>query len=214
MADRLIYGAIIGVMKDIGAIGKDSENSQQHFKYRGIDAVMNALQPALIKNKVFVIPEVLSEERSERKTDRGGTLFYTRMKINYRFMAEDGSFVEASVIGEAMDSGDKASNKAMSVAYKYACFQVFCIPTEDEPDAESHEDVIPESEMGDASLVPKEGQIISAEEVEKLKAELDRTGIKAETIVDMFHVNTVEEMSQVQYVVCMNKFKKTPDKKV
>ena len=40
-----------------------------------------------------------------------------------------------------MDTGDKAINKAMAIAYKYLCFQLFCIPVDDmaDPDAESPE---------------------------------------------------------------------------
>jgi hypothetical protein len=36
-----------------------------------------------------------------------------------------------------MDSGDKATNKAMSAAYKYMAMQLFCIPTEGDNDADS-----------------------------------------------------------------------------
>ena len=36
-----------------------------------------------------------------------------------------------------MDSGDKATNKAMSAAYKYAALQTFCIPTEGDNDADA-----------------------------------------------------------------------------
>jgi hypothetical protein len=39
--------------------------------------------------------------------------------------------------GEAMDSADKATNKAMSAAYKYAAFLAFCIPTEGDNDADA-----------------------------------------------------------------------------
>ena len=60
-----ICNAIVGVMNDIGAVGKNDRNKQQNFMYRGIDAVMNALQPALIKNKVFIVPKVLEEQREE-----------------------------------------------------------------------------------------------------------------------------------------------------
>ena len=141
MADTTpaIYKAIIGVMAEINAIGKDRKNQQQGFAYRGIDDVMNELHAALTKNKVFVVPEVLNEERSTGKTRSGGDLFYTRLKIRFTFYTDDGSSVSAVVIGEAMDSGDKASNKALSVGLKYAMLQVFCIPTEDEkdPDAQS-----------------------------------------------------------------------------
>lgn len=136
-----IYKAINGVMSDIGAVGKDSYNEMQKFKFRGIDAVMNALYPALVKNKVFVVPEVLEQTREERQSSRGGNLIYSICKIRFTFYAEDGSSVQAVTVGEGMDSGDKATNKAMAIALKYAFFQVFCIPTEEmsDPDAESPE---------------------------------------------------------------------------
>ena len=141
MADSTpaIYKAIIGVMAEINAIGKDRKNQQQGFAYRGIDDVMNELHGALAENGVFVVPEVLDETRSTGKSKSGGELYYTRLKTRFTFYAEDGSSVAAVVIGEAMDSGDKASNKALSIGLKYAMLQVFCIPTEDEkdPDAQS-----------------------------------------------------------------------------
>lgn len=134
-----IYSAILGVMADVGAIGKDKKNQQQGFKYRGIDDVMNALQPAMVKHGIFVAPTILEQHREERQTSRGGNLIYSICTIKYTFYAKDGSSVETTVIGEGMDSGDKATNKAMSIAFKYACFQVFCIPTEEmkDPDADT-----------------------------------------------------------------------------
>lgn len=136
-----IYNAILAVMAGIGYIGKDQTNKQQGFKYRGVDDVMNALQPLLVENGIFVVPEVLEQRREERVTKTGTNLLYSICTIKYTFYAQDGSSVWAIVIGEGMDSGDKASNKAMSVAYKYACFQVFSIPTEElkDPDADTPE---------------------------------------------------------------------------
>ena len=158
-----IYAAINGIMEEIGAIGKTSKNQQQGFMYRGIDAVMNALQPALVKHKVFVVPEILEQKREERVTGKGGNLIYSVLKIKYTFYAEDGSSVSATVIGEGMDSGDKASNKAMSVAFKYACFQVLCIPTEEmkDPDAETPPESLPK---------PTQAQL---EELQKLNIDLN-----------------------------------------
>lgn len=134
-----IYEAISRCMEEIGAVGKDAVNKQQGFKYRGIDAVMNAINPALTKNHVFIVPEVLDQSREERTTKSGGALIYSVCRIKYTFYAEDGSFIEAVTVGEGMDSGDKATNKAMAIAFKYACFQVFCIPTEEmkDPDEET-----------------------------------------------------------------------------
>lgn len=136
-----IFESITAIMQEIPAIGKEKKNQQQGFKYRGIDDVMNVLQPILSKHKVFVVPEVIDQSREERVTNKGGTILYSMLKIRYTFYAEDGTSVSAVVIGEGMDSGDKASNKAMAIAMKYALFQVFCIPTEEmkDPDAETPE---------------------------------------------------------------------------
>lgn len=135
-----IHQSIISLMGDIAPIAKGRKNAQQGFAYRGIDDIMNELQPLMVKHKIFCVPEVLENTREERQTAKGGTLLYSTAKIKYTFYAEDGSSVSAVVLGEGMDSGDKASNKAMAVGMKYALLQTLCIPTEDtkDPDAESH----------------------------------------------------------------------------
>ena len=172
---QTIYKAIIGVMKSINAIGKDRKNQQQNFTYRGIDDVMNELHGALSDNGVFVVPEVLNEERSTGKSKSGGELYYTRLKIRFTFYAGDGSSVSAVVIGEAMDSGDKASNKALSIGLKYAMLQVFCIPTEDEkdPDAQSPQPAAgtmkpakPAPKKAAFDFTPKGGETTPAEKKE------------------------------------------------
>ena len=148
MAD--IYKHIGDAMREIRAVGKDSVNKSQNFKYRGIDAVMNALNPVMSKLGLFIVPEVLEQTREERESvkvynnqETKTLLKYSILKIKYTLFAPDGSNVSCVVIGEGMDSGDKASNKAMAVGLKYACFQVFMIPTEemgqDDPDKESFE---------------------------------------------------------------------------
>lgn len=136
-----IYQSITKIMEEVPSIGKTQRNKTQGFMYRGIDDVMNALQPLLAKNKVFIVPEILEQTREERTTSKGGNLIYSICKIKYKFYAEDGSSVEAITIGEGMDSGDKATNKAMAIAMKYALFQVFCIPTDEmkDPDSETPE---------------------------------------------------------------------------
>ena len=143
-----IYESIAAIMADCPAISKSQKNPQQGFMYRGIDVVMNVLQPLMIKHKVFAVPEVIESERRERTTSKGGNLIFTALKVRYTFYAEDGSSISAVVQGEGMDSADKSSNKAMSVAFKYACFQVFCIPTEEmkDPDSESFGDSKPVAE--------------------------------------------------------------------
>jgi hypothetical protein len=134
-----IFKQISLIMADVPAIGKDSMNKQQGFKYRGIDAIYNALQPVFAKHGVFSCPEVLTESYERIESKAGGWLNFARLKIKYSFYADDGSSVSLVVVGEGMDSGDKASNKAMSVAHKYAITQLMKLPfASDDPDEESH----------------------------------------------------------------------------
>jgi len=138
-----IYKAIPAIMAEIEAIGKNRNNAAQGYKFRGIDDVYNEIHPLLCKYKVFTVPEILEEKDETVTTPKGNILYYRLLKIQYTFFAEDGSSVKAVVRGEGMDSGDKASNKAMAVAHKYALTQIFAIPTEDDKDPEndSHETV-------------------------------------------------------------------------
>lgn len=177
-----IFESINKIMEQIGAIGKNTKNQQQGFMYRGIDAVMNALSPALTANHVFVVPEVLEQTREERTNAKGTTLLYSIIRVKYTFYAEDGSYVSATVIGEGMDSGDKATNKAMSIAFKYACFQVFCIPTEEmvDPDAEVHE------------VQAKKITKVMAEALTKEAAE---NGLSAEDICKAYKVEKLTDLT-------------------
>ena len=141
MNDKLIYTKISAALADIKAIGKSKTNEQQGFDYRGIEDVYNCLKDIFAKHEIFTVPEVIDDNVEERTTRTGGRLIYRVLKIKYTVFASDGSFVTGVVIGEGMDSGDKAANKAMSVAHKYFLTQLFCIPFADisDPDADSHD---------------------------------------------------------------------------
>ena len=188
-------------MADIGAIGKNTKNTQQGFMFRGIDAVMNALQPAMLKNNIFVVPEVLEQTREERQTAKGGTLIYSILKMKFTFFADDGSNISAVVIGEGMDSGDKASNKAMSIAFKYACFQVFCIPTEEmkDPDAECHEvkpKVKPTTPKADDIANAKIGQA----KINVILKQCEKDGINPAVVCGKCNVNDISELTEKQFI--------------
>lgn len=208
---NMIYSAICGVMEDIGVVGKNDTNKQQGFKYRGIDSVMNALNPAMIKHKIFCVPEVLEQTREERTTAKGATLIYSVCKMRYRFYATDGSSVDAVVVGEGMDSGDKATNKAMSVAFKYACFQTFCIPTEDlmdDPDADSHENTKKVDKGTSQPNIDDERNRL----LEELKGELVRTGYRWGAVTKTYKVDSIDNLTKLQIKDCIAKMKKQPDK--
>lgn len=134
-----VYAAIAEVMAELAkvGIGKNNKNTQQGYKFRGIDDVYNALAPLLAKTRLLILPRVLNRLVTERETKSGGVLFYVVLDVEFDLVSGvDGSKHTVRVAGEAMDSGDKATNKAMSAAYKYACMEVFCIPTEGDNDAD------------------------------------------------------------------------------
>tara|TARA_R110000868_G_scaffold55916_4_gene173566 strand:+ start:1543 stop:2151 length:609 start_codon:yes stop_codon:yes gene_type:complete len=145
-----IYKAINAVQAELSTIGitKDRTNSQgSGYKFRGIDDVYNAISPLLAKHGLCILPRVLTRECVERISKSGGALFYVTVEVEFDFVsAEDGSKHTVKTFGEAMDSGDKATNKAMSAAYKYAAFQAFSIPTESDNDADAVTHVVQSTE--------------------------------------------------------------------
>jgi len=137
-----VYKAIAAVMADLSieGISKSKRNTQgAGYNFRGIDDVMNTLSGLLAKHGLVIIPRVMTRENVERASKSGGALFFTAVEVEFDLVSvEDGSKHTARTAGEAMDSSDKSTNKAMSAAYKYMAIQTFCIPTEGDNDADAH----------------------------------------------------------------------------
>ena len=137
-----VYEAIAAITASLSKVGiakgrKTQQGGGASFSFRGIDDVLNALSPLLAEHKLCIFPRVTNRSSVERQTKSGGALFYTTVDAEFDFVsAVDGSKHTAATIGEAMDSGDKSTNKAMSIAYKYAVFLTFCVPIEGTPDAD------------------------------------------------------------------------------
>lgn len=136
-----VFTAIAAVSGELSKVGiaKDRYNEQQRFKFRGIDDFFNALSMPLSKQKLVVFPRYYDREVTYAETKNGSKMSVISLKCDFTFVcADDGSSYTATVIGEAMDMADKATNKAMSACYKYMAAQVFCIPVEglDDSDAD------------------------------------------------------------------------------
>lgn len=197
-----IYEAIIKVMEDVGAIGKHDKNEYDKYMFRGIDAVMNALYPAMVKNHVFVAPTVLDSQREERAGKNGTVMMYTILTVKYTFYTDDGSSVEAVVVGEAMDRSDKSTNKAMSAAFKYACFQTFCIPTDEMKDADAES-----PEIGHKVEKQDNSKWLAA-----IDSECERTGLSREIIFKAVKIDGPEGLTLDVFNKIMRKFEATPNK--
>lgn len=135
-----IYRAMVGILRDVDAIGKTEKNQAQGFMFRGIDTIMNELHSIFCKHGVFICPRVLDYQYLEKTNKSGGWMLQLFARVEFVFTAEDGSSVSMIGMGEAADSGDKSTSKAMSIALKYALLQAFLIPTAEEkdPDGQTH----------------------------------------------------------------------------
>ena len=141
MAGKPIHVALAAAKKAVGSVAKEQRNSQQGFNFRGVDAVVNAVAPKLNEEGIIVLPEVMSYdfdtvEIGKNKTSMGHII----LKVRYRFVGPEGDYLDAVVMSESMDSGDKGVAKAMSVAYRIALLQVLNLPTDEpDPDESSYE---------------------------------------------------------------------------
>lgn len=196
-ATPIVYAKIAAVQADLAreGIGKDRSNQQQKYKFRGIDDVYNALAPLLAKHGLSILPRIISREVVERKSNSGGALFNVTVEAEFDFIAaEDGSQHVVRTFGEAMDSADKATNKAMSAAYKYAALMAFAIPTEGDNDADAttHE-VAPRAEgMPDVPWA-------------KLVQLMEATSTNPSVLIDHYKVKNLRLLNQQQYAEAVDR---------
>lgn len=124
------------------------------FNFRGIDATINAVGPVFRElGIVGPLPELEKieydlVEASKRQMHR------VRVVVRYRFMGPNGDEISVLTPGEAIDTGDKATAKAMSVALRIALLQALCLPTQ-EPDPDDFVDGRSELEIAREALIEK-----------------------------------------------------------
>jgi hypothetical protein len=205
---KRVYKVIAAIAGELAldGIAKDRKNQQQGYSFRGIDEIYNNLAPLLSKHGLCILPQVESRDLVERTNKNGTALFYVTVRVRFAFVSEaDGSSHEVVTYGEAMDSGDKATNKAMSAAYKYACLQAFCIPTEGDNDADATAHTVQSKQQETAKLTvdqryekaravilaansePDMRRLTESENYKRLLADLDGTDMKCDLM------NTVTE---------------------
>ena len=161
-----IAQALNEVMKEVGAVKKSDRNTSQNFSFRGIDAVVNAVSPALQKHGVVVVPSVEDYEYNSVEIGKNRTVMgHVKVKVTYTFIGAGGDAIKSTVVGEAMDAGDKATAKAMSVAFRTALLQTLSLPTDEpDPDSQSYE----RSERVQVNTKALAEAIATADDLEKL----------------------------------------------
>lgn len=172
-------------------IGKNRKNESQGFKFRGIDDVMNRMATHLNEANLVIAPNIRSREVHERVNSRGNPLFYVTVQVDYTvYSTVDGSSIVCSVPGEAMDTGDKATNKALSIAYKYMAFQLFAIPIDEDPDATTH--VVGKKEPVESV------ELISMDEAELITRLAASAGVNVDAMCKAYSIKSIGELPKAK----------------
>ena len=160
---KSVYVAINEIIRALSKVGidKDNFNVAQKFPFRSIDQMYRAISPLLAEHGLAILPRVVGRSVSEHQSKSGGTTFRVSLDVEYDFVsAVDSSVHTVRLASEAMDSGDKATNKALSAAYKYACIQVFCIPLKGDPDADAETPEETVSQVEVETITQEQGAIL------------------------------------------------------
>lgn len=168
-----VVNALSAVMGDVRGVAKKDRNTQQNFSFRGVDAVVNAVGPALRTHGVVVLPKVLWKEYGSFQTKGGTTMHTATLEVEYTFVGPAGDTLSCSVIGESADAGDKATPKAMSVAFRTALLQALALPTDEpDPDASSYERAAPPAAMSASQQTALSERLaaLNADQAAQLKA--------------------------------------------
>lgn len=189
-----VYAKIAAVQGELAHAGirKDSENTFDRYKFRGIDAVYNALAPLLAKHGLCVLPRIIERDCQERVSRKGEPMFYVTVTAEFDFVsADDGSVHTVRTYGEAMDRSDKATNKAMSAAYKYAAFMAFAIPTEGDNDADAS--------TPEVSAAKPASQTISNEQLVRLQSLIQATSSNVQAFCQRLKVDRLDALPPAKF---------------
>ena len=199
-----VYQLIAQVAAEIATegISKNRKNQQQGYNFRGIDDVYNALAPVIAKHGLVILPRCLSREVTERANKSGGVIFSVTVEAEFDFVSShDGSKHTVKTYGEAMDSADKATNKAMSAAYKYAAFQTFCIPTEGDNDADATTHQVGSGDAKAAARAPAKAgpELLTKDEIANITALAQEVGADIKPILTFYKVGSLAFIPRARY---------------
>ena len=136
-----IHKKMAAILAEFPAVTKDRLQPQAKYNYRGIDDALRELNPLLSKHGVYLqLVDLVPTFLDAGTTKSGNTQVRCVVVGKVRFVSDDGSYTEASLVGEGVDTGDKAMMKAQANGLKYVLWYTFCVPTDEKKDSEAFED--------------------------------------------------------------------------
>lgn len=140
-----VHEAVTAVMRDVSHVEKGDRiqggQGQPSFNFRGVDRTVSALSASIRRHGLVIlptaagVPEFITVDSANNRKK-----IVVRVLVQYTITGPEGDTMSGSALGEAMDNGDKAVSKAMSVAWRTFLLQTFFLPTDEpDPDTEQHE---------------------------------------------------------------------------
>lgn len=209
-AGGTIYERMVAVIDELPAIDKTQRNEQQGFMFRGHDDVLNALNPLLAKHGVFCAPDVLERQTSERHTANGKIMWEVSLHVRFTFYGLGGDSFAGSTWGEGTDMGDKATSKAMTMAFKSMLNQTFAISNKEaaDPDGETAEPVAAAAPSASRPAANGAGAVISDPQRKRLFAIAKSKGVDNATVarltLEIAGVHTSAEVPKSKYEALVN----------
>jgi ERF superfamily len=191
------------VRRRIGYIQKRGYNERHNYNYVAAADIAGTIGDILAELGVVVIPRLESITYEPHAPGRPDAVRVARVIMAYTFTDEDsGEEITARVAGEGLDSGDKASYKAMTGALKYALLQSFLLATGDDP----------EDERTDFRSASGSGHLIGTEQIRELQALIEETGTDLERVLAYYKISALGEMTEASYRRALELLKRKLDK--
>lgn len=143
-----IFQKIQAIMKEVQYLAKDGKVEFGSTKYKALseEKVTTIMRQKLIDHGLVVYP-------AYQTSNRVGQI--THVDVTYRMVNVDNpdEVIEIASCGDGADSQDKGSGKAMTYAFKYMWLRTFALPTGEDPDKISSEEL-------DAMEASKEDRVL------------------------------------------------------
>ena len=191
-----VYQKIAAVQAELAKVGISKSRKNQtpgaQYNFRGIDEVYNTLAPLMADHGLCILPRIVEHTLSERgRTSKGNAIFSAVVTAEFDFVsADDGSIHVVRTMGEAMDSSDKATNKAMSAAYKYAALMTFAIPTEGDNDADAHTPEV----VAERPAEPRQIALITEAQLTELQLMFTHLGIPVAEFLAVAKIDALDKL--------------------
>ena len=183
------------ITNEIGVVEKGLQvrvTDKSSYKAVSERDVLDAVKPIEQKYRVFSLPisrKIIAQDVLEKVSEYNGKTsktytMYMRIETTYRFYNIDkpDEYIDTITYADGLDTGDKASGKAMTYADKYALMKAYKISTGDDPDKEAS------AEQGYTSVKATPKQI---EAVKKLVRD-------TQAMLDHYNISKIEDLTLEQ----------------